>query len=86
MSLETSVADRELTVLKFIGQQSQKQVNMFLAQRDKAEQEKNLNEETKDEQINTSSQPKGIIIGSNQMDINEDDELAAACRLIKENE
>lgn len=40
-ALETSVADRELTVIKFTNAQANmRQVNMFLAARDKAEEEK----------------------------------------------
>ena len=40
-ALETEVADRELTVIKFMNSNTNlRQVNMFLAARDKAEEEK----------------------------------------------
>lgn len=76
------MSDRELTVIKFMSSNtSLKQVNMFLAARDKAEEEK---QQTKVETINTDK-PQGILVGS-KFDITEDDDIAAAVKLIAENE
>lgn len=91
MTLETKVEDRELTVLKFMSANTNlRQVNMFLAARDKKEEEKKQQETTQDEglgeQIITSSKPAhGVTIGS-KYDITDEDDVAAAVKLMADNE
>jgi hypothetical protein len=76
-TLETKVEDRALTVIKFTNSNvNVRQVNMFLAAREKAEEEKK--QET--EQISTST------VKPVSVDITEEDEIAAAVKLIAENE
>lgn len=75
------MADRELTVIKFMNSNTNlRQVNMFLAARDKAEEEKKQSQEAT-EQIVTTSKP---LIATH--DITDEDDIAAAVKLMAENE
>lgn len=94
MALESTIADRELTVIKFVNAQTNtRQMNMFLAARDQKLEEETKNSQQEVEspgiaQIDTTSKPfsRGILIGSSKDEITDEDEIREALKLIAENE